>query len=97
MLTIKRFGKLVDGEVKYKVAPFIITTDKENKTGLKLNRKITIYNPTEAQLNEAGWYRVNDIYEDGETAVVDNVLNIYHGKPEEVETNEVETNEVAID
>lgn len=38
-------------------------------------------NPSEAQMNEAGWYRVVNVEEDGTDVVIDNILYHYIGVP----------------
>ena len=37
--------------------------------------------PTEAQMNYAGWYRLVNVFEDGEEYVLDNILYHYVGTP----------------
>lgn len=42
-----------------------------------------VSNPTEGQMNKAGWYRVVNVAEEGTDAIVGNILYHYTGVPEE--------------
>ena len=73
------YGKLINGELEYY---------KPVNGGLRIEvvkrgRKYVniLLNPTEAQMNEAGWYRVITVPEDGEDAQIGNVIYHYTGVP----------------
>lgn len=65
------YGKIENDKIKY-FTPY--------KGGLLLN-DFLIINPTEAQYNEAGWYRVENIAEDGTDEIIDGVIRHYIGAP----------------
>lgn len=69
------YGRLTEGKIEY---------FKAYKGGLLLNGKIII-NPTEAQYNEAGWYRVENVNEVGTDHIEDNVLKHYTGVERTIE------------
>lgn len=81
-----RYGKIDENSnIKYFVAPLKIQKKVGNRT-----LTYTYLNPTEEQLNAAGWYRIEYVYDDGTNEVIGNVLYIYVGKPDIEEEGEVE-------
>ena len=48
------------------------------------NTRLTKY-PTEAQMNYAGWYRLENVFEEGEDYVRDNILYHFVWEPTEGE------------
>lgn len=67
-----KYGKLVNNELIY-FTPF--------RNGLKLNNHI-IYNPTKEQYIEAGWFPIEEVYNDGKDKIKDNILYHYIGYTE---------------
>ena len=55
---------------------------------LKADKTIKYFTPTEAQMNYAGWYRLVNVFEDGEDYVLDNILYHYVGTPANDEEEE---------
>lgn len=48
-----------------------------------------VSNPTEAQMNYAGWYRLINVFEDGDDYILDNILYHFVGAiPEDEEEGE---------
>lgn len=74
------FGRLREnGSIEYFVPQggyLVYTEERDGKTV-----KIKARNPTEAQMNQAGWYRVVNVEEDGTDVVIDNILYHYIGVP----------------
>lgn len=74
------FGKLdSNGNIVY-------FTPKNNRLEYKTVRRgktytVTIADPTEADMNTAGWYRVVNVAEDGTDYIADNILYHYTGSP----------------
>lgn len=73
------FAKLNDNNEIVYFKPYkgglkVVTTTASGKTVTKV-----ILNPSESDMNAAGWYRLVNVQEDGEDAVIDNVLYHYTG------------------
>lgn len=64
-----KYGKLINNNLVY-FTPY--------KNGLKLNNHI-IYNPSQEQYLEAGWYPIKEIPSNGTDEIIDNVLYHYIG------------------
>lgn len=69
------FGRLVDGEIEY-FKPYKggLKVEYVTASGMHIVRVIT--NPSEADMNSAGWYQIVIIDEQGEDFIQDNIL--YH-------------------
>ena len=76
------FGQLdADGSIKY----FTPTNNRLAMTYQRADGSWAVQyiaNPTETQMNQAGWYRVVNVAEDGTDNVVDNILYHYTGTPD---------------
>lgn len=89
MATIKIWQKYVfgrldeNGNIEY----FIPSSNRLVYKTVRNGRACTVYisNPTEAKMNEAGWYRVVNIEDDGTDYINDNILYHYIGVPTEEE------------
>lgn len=80
------FGKLpAGGSIKYFTPTngYLVYRDSDGNY-----RKIKY--PTEAQMNDAGWYRVVNVAEDGTDYINDNILYHYTGVVEEEPIEEEE-------
>lgn len=80
------FGKLnADGSIEY----FTPYNGGLKVSGMRRGKLVTsiILNPSETDMNNAGWYRVINIAEDGTNTQVGNVIYHYIGFP--VEDDEI--------
>lgn len=84
------FGNL-DPDIKYFTPTGNALVYYYYSNGKKVKR--TISNPSEAQMNAAGWYRVVNVAEDGTDAIIDNILYHYTGAPIDEPIDEEEPTE----
>lgn len=78
------YGKIENNTIKH-FAPY--------KGGLKVDNTIVI-NATEAQYNQQGWYRIENIAEDGVPTLEGNIIKNYIGKPYVPTEKEVKTKKI---
>lgn len=72
------FGRLDEnGEIEYFTPTNGYLVYKVTINGKTATKRIL--NPTESQMNEAGWYRVVNVAEDGTDYINDNILYHYTG------------------
>lgn len=74
------FGRLNGGAIEY----FVPTSGCLKATTERKGKKVSVLisNPTEAQMNACGWYRIVNVAENGTDNQVDNIIYHYTGLPE---------------